>query len=111
VLDVPFLRVRKPDHGDGAGVRARGDHGFDVLELERAVLHLKPGIIVVLRGLAIARDIELLLRELKICFPSSSFCLAVLYSFGSRLRLLCGRRDAEQRDGPKPQTAAATISL
>src|SRR5450759_462247 len=31
MLDVPFLRVRQPDHGNGGYVRARRDHRLDVL--------------------------------------------------------------------------------
>ena len=63
VLDVELLRVGQPDHRNRAGVRAGGDHRLDILELERAVLHLEPGVVVMLGLLAIAGDIELGLRE------------------------------------------------
>ena len=63
VLDVPFLRVGQPDHRSGADVRARGDHLLDVRELQRAVLHFKPGEVVMLGRFAIAGDIHLRLRE------------------------------------------------
>ena len=63
VLDVPFLRVGQADHGDGAGVRAGGDHLLDIGELEGAVLHLEPGIVVMLGGLAIGGRVHLVLRE------------------------------------------------
>ena len=58
VLNVPFLGVGQPHHGDRAGVRAGGDHRLDVLELERAVLHLEPGVVVVPGRFAMAGDIE-----------------------------------------------------
>src|ERR1051326_5636669 len=48
VLDVPFLRVRQPDHGNGSGMRAGRDHRLDIFEFQRAVLHLKPDIVVML---------------------------------------------------------------
>jgi hypothetical protein len=54
MLDVPFLRVRQPDHGNGRHVRAGCDHRFDILELQGAVLHFEPGVVVVFGGFAIA---------------------------------------------------------
>ena len=44
-------------------MRARRNHGLHIFELQRAVLHFKPRVVVVFGRLAIAGDIELGLRE------------------------------------------------
>ena len=72
---MPFLRVRQPDHGNRGDVRARRDHRLYVLKLQRAVLHLKPGVIVVLGRLAVARDIHLRLREAEDLFALQKLLL------------------------------------
>src|SRR5450759_2365745 len=95
MLDVPFLRVREPDHRNCAGVRARRDHGLDVLELQRAVLHFEPGVVVVLCRLAIPRDIKRRLREAEdlLAFPEFLYDGVVQLRLGGILASqLTGRR-------------------
>ena len=56
-----FKRARQLKwlHISSAGVRTGGDHGLDILELQRAVLHLVPGIVVVFGRFAVGGDVEL----------------------------------------------------
>jgi hypothetical protein len=54
---------------------SRIDHLLDVFELQRAVLHFEPGVIVVLGRLAIARDVEGLLRAAEDLFAVQKLLL------------------------------------
>src|ERR1700679_2521972 len=62
-------RTRQPDHRRPRNARARRNHRLDVFVFERAVLHLEPGVIVVLRLLAIANGIRRRLRKAEYLLP------------------------------------------
>ena len=95
VLDVPFLGVGQADHRNGAGVRAGGDHRLHVLELQRAVLHFEPGVVVVLGRFAVAGDVELTLREAEDLLAFQQLLLGGVVEF--RLGRLRRGRATEQR--------------
>ena len=90
MLDVKLLGVRKADHRRRTGFRARGNHRFHISEFETAVLHLKPGVVVVLRIFAVLSDIEFRLRKAEDLFAVKEllFGRVVQRGFG---RLRCGR--------------------
>ena len=99
MLDMPFLRVRQPDHGNRGNVRARRDHRLDIPELQGAVLHFEPRVIVVLGRLAVALDIHGRLREAEDLFAFQNFLFGRVIELGFRgawrlTRLLRYRQDA-----------------
>src|SRR5437868_4696787 len=63
MLNVPLLSVRQADHGDRTRMGTGGDHRLDIFEFERAVLHLKPRIVVMFGLLAVTRRVHRGLRE------------------------------------------------
>ena len=66
-------------------VRARRDHGLDVLEFQSAVLHFEPGVVVVLGGFAVTGNIERGLREAEDLLAFQEFLLGRVVE--RRLRL------------------------
>ena len=82
MLDVPVLRVGKADHRRCRDVRTGGDHRLDIPELQRAVLHLEPGSIVMLCRLAIRVDIDSSYHKAAHLLAVKHFLLADAVQFG-----------------------------
>jgi hypothetical protein len=95
MLDVPFLCVGQANHGGCLDVRARGDHLFDIRELQRAVLHFKPREIVMLGSFAIVSDIHFRLRKAEDLLAIEKLLLGSVVQPGLRsagiLALRCNR--------------------